>query len=258
MENFQNTTLLVLIHGWGCDQSSWQPLIADLEKYFTVIVIDLPGFGGAPIISDYSLENILSILMDQIPAKSWLMGWSLGGMLAIQLAYRYPQKISGVISLAANAKFVANDDYPNAMAIKTNQEFNQSFVANPAVTLRLFSGLLVQGAVDERGLLKQFRKMISIESVNPDWYDALLLLSTMDNRKAIVEMKQVCLHIFADGDSLVPVSAASSIKELNAGHQVEIIAHSSHALHWCQPELLLNSIRQFIFCSRDSLREWQE
>ena len=114
---------LVLIHGWGCDQTSWQPLIPELEKMFTLIAIDLPGFGNAPMIGDYSLENILSMLIDQIPDGSWVMGWSLGGMLGMQLAHYYPQKISGVITLASNAKFVADADYSDAMPLQVNQGF---------------------------------------------------------------------------------------------------------------------------------------
>lgn len=248
---------LVLIHGWGCDQSSWQPLIPQLEKLFTIIAIDLPGFGVAPITNDYSLENILSILIDQIPPNSWVMGWSLGGMLAIQLGHRYPQKISGVVTLAANAKFVADSDYPDAMPLQVNRDFNQSFVENSAATLKLFSGLLVQGSKDERGLLKQLRKILQSERVNSNWYDALLLLSKIDNRKAIAEINKPCLHLLADGDSLVPASAASCIKQLNSQHQVEVITQSSHALHWCQPELSLNFIRKFVvrFSSRTAAQQ---
>lgn len=241
---------LVLIHGWGCDRTSWQPLIPELEKLFTLIEIDLPGFGNAPMIGDYSLENILSMLIDQIPDGSWVMGWSLGGMLGMQLAHYYPQKISGVITLASNAKFVADADYSDAMPLQVNQGFNQSFLENPAVTLKLFSGLLAQGAEDERGLLKLFRKILKPESLNSNWYDALLLLSKIDNRKLIAEIKQPCLHIFAEGDSLVPVSAASCVKQFNPLHQIEIIERSSHALHWCHPEIALNLIKDFILSSR--------
>lgn len=254
MQKFQNKISLVLIHGWGCDQSSWQPLIPELEKLFTITAIDLPGFGNAPMICDYSLENILSILIDQIPDNSWVMGWSLGGMLAIQLAHHYPQKISGVVSLAANVKFVADDNYIDAIPLQVNQDFNQSFVNNPAATLKLFSGLLAQGAEDERSLLKQFRKLLQPERVNSNWYDALLLLSKIDNRQIITELKQPCLHIFVESDSLVPVSAASCLKQFNSLHQVEIISRSSHALHWCQSEQLLSLIRKYILYSGPSRR----
>ncbi len=249
MKNFQKKISLVLIHGWGCDQSSWQPLRSELERLFTLTLIDLPGFGSASIAHDYSLDKTLSILNHQIPDNSWLMGWSLGGMLAIRLAQHYPQKILGVISLAANAKFVAETDYPDAMSLQVNQQFNHSFIENPLAALKVFSGLLAQGAEDERALLKQFRKMLQPENIHSSWYDALILLSQIDNRHAISELTQPCMHIFADADSLVPVSAASCVKQLNPRHQVNIIERSSHALHWCHPIAVLTLIREFILNS---------
>jgi malonyl-CoA O-methyltransferase len=245
MSTIQQHTL-VLIHGWGCDSSTWQPILEKLQYSFNLVLIDLPGFGTAPAIENYSLENLLSIMSAQIPDGSWVMGWSLGGMLAAQLAYRFPQKISGVISLAANARFVATADYPEAMSLKTNQEFNQSFFANPASALKVFSGLLAQGAVDERSLLKKNRSLISPEKVNSDWFSALILLSEMDNRKVLAEIKQPCLHLLADGDSLVPVSAAKKMQQISPLHQVEVIAHSSHALHWCHPELTAQHVCRFV------------
>lgn len=252
MSATQQTTL-VLIHGWGCDSNTWQPLLEKLQHSFNLIFIDLPGFGAAPAIGNYSLENILSIISAQIPDGSWVMGWSLGGMLAVQLAYYFPAKISGVISLAANAKFVATEDYPEAMPIDTNQGFNQSFSENPAATLKLFSGLLSQGAIDERGFLKKIRSLISAEKVNPDWSSALELLSTLDNRKLLAEIRQPCLHLLADGDSLVPVAAATRLRQINPSHQVEVIAQSSHALHWCHPELIVQYINQFVKSSAQSV-----
>jgi malonyl-CoA O-methyltransferase len=237
---------LVLIHGWGCNQSSWQPLIPELERLYKISLIDLPGFGSAPAVDDYSLPQLLSILISQIPDKSWLVGWSLGGMLAIQLAHIYPQKISGVISLAANAKFVADSTYTSAMSLDVNQHFNQSFAADPVATLKLFSGLLAQGAQDERSLLKMFRKMLTADEVNSNWSQALELLSTLDNQRAISLLKLPCLHIFADGDSLVPVAAATSVVQLNQHHKISIIDQSSHALHWCFPEQTLKLIQNFI------------
>ena len=81
-----------------------------LESLAEVIPVDLPGFGTAPAIPDFTLDAVSDQLASQLPANCVLMGWSLGGMLAMHLAARYPQQVKGVITLATNAKFVATDD----------------------------------------------------------------------------------------------------------------------------------------------------
>lgn len=237
---------IVMLHGWGVDQSTWQPFIPELKKHSKLFCIDLPGFGSAPVVDDYSLDNILQIIAAQITQPSWIIGWSLGGMLAIQLAYRYPQKVLGVVSLAANAKFVADETYPHAMPVQTSDSFNNSFAANSFATLKLFSGLLAQGAEDERKFLKLIRSFMAPEAVNENWLSALQLLSQLDNRVVLPKIYQPCLHIFADKDALVPLQAAAQFRKFNPAHSTEIIKQSAHAMHWCQTVHVLNAINNFI------------
>ncbi len=239
-----NKINLVLVHGWGNDSRTWQPLRAGLSEFAQLQEINLPGFGGAAL-NEFSLEGVLETLAEQIPAGSWLLGWSLGAMLGVQLATRYPQKIIGLISLCANAKFVAARDYPAAMARTINRQFNTGFAAEPQATLKLFTGLLVQGDAQERALLKQLRAL-GTPDVNPLWLQSLELLSALDNRQALSTMDIPVLHLLGEQDALVPVAAADSLCALNTHHRVEIIA-SAHALHWSQPEQVLQAIKKFIF-----------
>ncbi|MDF3014733.1 MAG: bioC, partial [Cellvibrio sp.] len=149
---------LVLIHGWGCDSRTWQPLLKFLQAFSSVTLIDLPGFGACPVVPEFSLDPVLDKIAKQLPPDAVVMGWSLGGMLAVQLAARFPERIRAVITLAANLKFVAAPDYPVAMPRATNRQFNRMFAQDPQVTLKLFGGLLAQGDADERNLLKQLRR----------------------------------------------------------------------------------------------------
>src|SRR5690606_31937796 len=107
----------ILLHGWGCDSRTWQPLLPALEKTARVTALDLPGFGNAKTSTPFLLPDILADLAAKIPEGSVVMGWSLGGMLGVQLAAKYPHKVRALITLAANAKFVASDNYACAMPV---------------------------------------------------------------------------------------------------------------------------------------------
>ena len=159
---------LILLHGWGCDSRTWQPLLPALEKIARVTPLDLPGFGKSPALNGFSVPHVLNDLAANIPDGSVVVGWSLGGMLAVQLAAQFPKKVRALITLAANAKFVASEDYPGAMPAAVNREFNLAFARESHTSVKLFSGLLAQGDADERQLLKKLRQQIPAE-FSPQW-----------------------------------------------------------------------------------------
>lgn len=236
---------LVLIHGWGCDSSTWQPLLPALEKIAQVSALDLPGFGAAQTARDFLLPEVLDYLAQRIPDGSVVMGWSLGGMLAVQLAAKFPHKVRALITLAANAKFVANEEYPSAMPAAVNQEFNAAFASDPLGTLKLFSGLIAQGDSNERQLLKTARQKIPAE-VAPQWLQALELLRVLDNRAALANISQPCLHLLAERDALVPASAAKALALINPDHKIVILPQAAHILHWSKTDAVGEQIELFL------------
>lgn len=237
---------IVLLHGWGSGSKSWQPLIPTLQNIANVIALDLPGFGESASIPEFTLDAVVQLIAAQLPEKCVLIGWSLGGMLAVQIAARYPQKISRLITLATNAKFVASRDYETAMPLAVNRQFNKGFAADPQSTLKLFSGLLAQGDANERTLLKQVRALVEPDKINPNWLQALELLAKVDNRENFAQLTQPGLHLLAEKDVLVPVAAAQALAHLNLQQTVQVIAGAAHALHWSQSELVVQAIQDFI------------
>ena len=237
---------LVLLHGWGSGSESWQPLLAELQTISAVIALDLPGFGESKAIPEFNLESLIDLIAGELPQQCVLIGWSLGGMLAVQLAARYPHKITRFVTLASNLKFVASRDYDTAMPLAVNRQFNKSFAEDAQGTLKLFGGLLAQGDANERALLKQMRALAKPEGINDNWLQALLLLTELDNREIFSNLVQAGLHLLAEKDVLVPVSAAQSLAAQNPAHKVVVVKGAAHALHWSQPEIVAKHIKEFL------------
>jgi pimeloyl-ACP methyl ester carboxylesterase len=88
--------VLLLIHGMGGTFENWQAVIEPLARAHTVVAPDLPGHGAsAPGAGDYSLGALAAGLRDLLVAlgheRATLVGHSLGGGIAMQFSYQFPE-----------------------------------------------------------------------------------------------------------------------------------------------------------------------
>lgn len=88
--------VLLLIHGMAGNFENWEAVIEPLARHHTVIAPDLPGHGlSAPGAGDYSIGALAAGLRDLLIAldhdRATLVGHSLGGGIAMQLSYQFPE-----------------------------------------------------------------------------------------------------------------------------------------------------------------------
>ncbi len=240
---------LMLLHGWGSDSQCWQSLGVQLNQYFDLHVIDLPGFGG-----NQDLSMTLDALLPLLPKTGIYLGWSLGGMLAAQLAHAYPQRVAALVTIAANAKFSESEDWPYAMPTAIFDNFKKTTQINTEKTLKRFAQLVghsdTEDSIHAKSTLKTVRAFYS-DAYNSDQHYALGLdwLNRVDNRQAYGQSVVPGLHLFASGDQLVPIACAAQLKLLNQSapvvHEFEVLT-GCHALHLENPAQLIASVCDFI------------
>lgn len=94
---------VVMIHGWNCRKEDWRAQIEHLKDRHELLAIDLPGHGGSPAgdREDWSIPAFAEDVMDILKAVSSdaviLMGHSMGGTVALEVAARIPERVRGVI-----------------------------------------------------------------------------------------------------------------------------------------------------------------
>ncbi len=98
--------VLVLIHGMGGNFENWQAAIEPLARNHTVIAPDLPGHGqSAPGGGDYSIGALAAGLRDLLLAldhqRATLVGHSLGGGIAMQFAYQFPEMVERLVLVSS-------------------------------------------------------------------------------------------------------------------------------------------------------------
>lgn len=99
---------VLLIHGVGARQDNWDGVATALSQNFTVVRYDLRGHGdSSKVPGPYSLDtfaNDATALLDDLGiTRAHVAGHSLGGMIAIMLASRYPQRVDRLAVLSAPA-----------------------------------------------------------------------------------------------------------------------------------------------------------
>jgi pimeloyl-ACP methyl ester carboxylesterase len=97
---------VVAIHGLGGTKGSFLPTMAALGGRFRVIALDLPGFGDSdkPIRAPYNARWFADAVVDLLDAleleRAHLVGNSLGGRVAMEVAFRHPERVGGLGLLA--------------------------------------------------------------------------------------------------------------------------------------------------------------
>ncbi len=98
--------VLLLVHGLGGSYENWAEVIEPLARSHTVIAPDLPGHGGsAPGGGDYSVGALAANLRDLLAAlgkdRATLVGHSLGGGVAMQFAYQFPEMVERLVLVSS-------------------------------------------------------------------------------------------------------------------------------------------------------------
>lgn len=239
---------LLLIHGWASSSRVWQPLVEALIQKRDLWFIDLPACGDNDYVDDFTEEELLAELKLSLPGPCVLLGWSLGGMLATQLAAACPREIRALILLATNRQFVASDNWPWAMKAETFQHFYAGFAQNAEATFKRFIALQALGDADKKGLLKSLEQLMSPPGKKQyrGWSRLLDILSRFDNSETLKKISCPGLHLFAENDALVPCSAATHIYSSRSHQKVEVLPSCGHALHLSQTEWVSEKINYFI------------
>ena len=96
---------LVLVHGFGLDRRMWDNQFADFARYRRVVRYDLRGFGrSAPpeVGQGYRHVDDLKALLDRLDIdQAALVGLSLGGLIALNGALEYPDRVSALVLVDA-------------------------------------------------------------------------------------------------------------------------------------------------------------
>lgn len=131
--------LIVLIHGVGLRADAWCGQIDALSTDFTVMAIDLPGHGASVLPEgNRTLADYSDAIAAALPGPALVVGHSMGAMIALDMAIRFPDQVRGVVALNAiyRRSVVARDAVMARAA-----SLDGRTMADPSATLERWFGV---------------------------------------------------------------------------------------------------------------------
>lgn len=158
---------LVLLHGWGLNLGVWDDLSRALARRFRVIAIDLPGHGrsdwdpkaATPAAQAWRVHETLAPLTQRYS----LLGWSLGGQFALDLAAAMPAGIERLVLIATTPKFLAMPGWRCGMAPALLARLADAVRAGRDAAVDEFLALCARGSAPRTAakVLQQLRHALS-------------------------------------------------------------------------------------------------
>ncbi|HSQ03632.1 MAG TPA: pimeloyl-ACP methyl ester esterase BioH [Burkholderiales bacterium] len=201
---------VVLLHGWGMAKSVWREVSRLLSTHCRVTALDLPGYGASDSCRPYTLERITEQLAVQAPQRCAVVGWSLGGQIALHWARQCPEQVNRIGLVAATPRFVTGLDWPHGVEARVLDDFRASLRAHPEDTLARFALLQAQGDRAARDVARQLRAhaIRPEDSMRATLEDGLANLRDNDLREQLKAVTQPALVLQGEEDALVPPSVA--------------------------------------------------
>jgi len=240
---------LVLLHGWALHGGMWGPWLTELAGYARLHLVDLPGHGHSPWSGDLKgLPDLARAVRPHVPGGATLLGWSLGGMIALELARQDPGLVRALILLATTPKFVASEDWEHGMPPAVLEGFASGLASDHRGTVQKFLALQTRG--DERSLetLRMLRR--NLEAHGPPDRRALEagleILRTADLRDALPALALPALVIAGDHDRLTPAAAGRALAASLPRARYCQIPRSGHAPFLSHGPEVLREIQGFL------------
>jgi pimeloyl-ACP methyl ester carboxylesterase len=252
---------VLLLHGIGDSSRAWLEIMPRLARDHTVIAPDLLGHGASDKPrADYSVAAYANGMRDLISLldieRVTVIGHSLGGGVAMQFAYQFPERTERLVLLSSGG--VSQEINPALRALSLpGAELALQSLGLPLVRRQL---AVAAWLVERTGLAlgSDAREMLRILESFPDPTAraafARTLRSAVDWRGQVITMLDRCylaaslptLIVWGSRDRVVPLRHALLAHEAMPGSRLEVFEGAGHFPHHSDPDRFLRTLRHFL------------
>lgn len=236
---------VLLIMGLGYGRWGWEPLVEPLAERFRVVWYDNRGIGESDVpAGPYSVaqlaEDAVQVLDERGIERAHVVGTSLGGMVAQEVALTYPERVEKLALLCTTGG--ASDGYP--FPEQTVRLLAEAPTLPPDVALRRF----VENAVSARGELVE--TLVARRAASPPdpagWAAQAAASAGFDAWDRVPRIAKETLVLAGDEDNVVDPRNSWLLAERIPNARLHVLPGTGHLFFWERPAEVVNLLNDFL------------
>ena len=238
---------LLLIHGLGYGRWGWGPAVALLAERCRVVLFDNRGIGAsdAPP-GPYSVAELAGDAFAVLDAagieRASVVGTSLGGMVAQQLAADRPERVGRLVLACTTPGGERAFPFPRG----TQRLLEQAQQLEPLVALRRF----VENALAPGAPEALVEEIVALRVANPPdpvgWAAQAAAAAAFDGFDRLGEIAAPTLVLHGTADEVVDVRNAGLLAERIPDARAELVEGAGHLFFWEQPSAFVRHVMEFV------------
>lgn len=240
-------TPLVLLHGVGADGRMFAPVTERLPDATRAIVWNLPGYGGKPLEGPLTFPGLAAALASELDAQgaapAVVLGHSIGGMLALEFAATFPERVRALILSATTPAFGSRDGAFQREFLKARLAPLDAGRTMAELAPEFAPKLVGSGAAPEAAPIAA---SLMAELPEATFRAGLTCLVTFDRRADLASIAVPTLLIAGDEDTNAPLKTMTRMAEAIPGAGLEVLSGIGHLAPLECPGRYADVVRTFL------------
>lgn len=240
------TPTVVFLHGLGSAAADWELQLGPFSQHYRVLAIDAPGHGQSSKPQQrYTAHGMADQLAELIRAIATppraIIGLSMGGVLAQQLAIAHPDLVQALVLVNTFAHLHS----PNTLArLRALRRASRLWTHGMTGVGDMIASSLFPHP-EQKTLRDRAAQQIS-SNPRPVYWQMMLMLARVDLRPHLADIRAPTLVVIGERDSTVPRAACEALAQHILGAQRVILPDSGHASPIDQPDAFNRAVLGFL------------
>lgn len=258
---------LLLIMGLAADSLAWMFQLPDFAKHYRTIVYDNRGVGrSSKPAGPYSIaqmaEDAVGVLDTLDIRRAHVVGVSMGGMIAQEIAIRHPERVRGLVLACTYAK---PDEAIERHLVTSLAAFGGTRGPNGEIQVdvskldpMMFFQQLLPNVFNAQFIMTELPKLMQVFSGALQYgfsMDAILAqvgaTQGHDTLARLGQIKAPTLVLTGDSDLLIPCACSDVLAEKIPGAKLEKITGGSHGFNFETPDVFNKAVLDFLATARN-------